>query len=246
MSGCDNLRSTEAEPTPTLVLGYWPTRGRAAPLRMMLAYAGVPYEDRRHEPDNWFNQTKPELSQTNALANLPYLQDGDRCIAQSHVCILYLGAKLGLDPTDVLDPRALSNMQVLNEIADVRTAFNTVCYPFMKVSRSQEEFEANRTAHLKEKLPPVYAKLERHLSQAGTAFFSADTPLSADFHVWETLDQQEAFARSAGVDSLLAAYPKLQKFYAAFRALPQLQKYFASDAFRLPFNIARANPWFPQ
>eukprot|EP00668_Euglena_longa_P020247 GGOE01025180.1.p1 GENE.GGOE01025180.1~~GGOE01025180.1.p1 ORF type:complete len:329 (-),score=107.72 GGOE01025180.1:409-1344(-) len=234
-----------APTTPTLELGYWPIRGLAGPLRMILAYSGVEYEDRQHDADSWFGQTKPELLKSNPMANLPYIKEkeGDSCVVQSNACLLYLGSKLGLDPTSNLDPRAITNLQVLNESTDLRLSLAFLSYPWLKIARTQEEFDATRTEQLTQKVPQVYTKLEAHLGQRNTAFFSADTPLSADFHVWEALDLHEALARSAGAESPLAQYPKLQTFYTTFRELPQLEKYFASDAYQLPITIARMNPW---
>eukprot|EP00667_Euglena_gracilis_P016141 EG_transcript_16850 len=231
---------TPAAATPALVLGYWPIRGLAGSLRMLLEYSGAVYEDRHHDADSWFGQTKPELAKSNALANLPYLTEGDRCIAQSNALLLYLGVKLGLDPDSLLDPKAVTNMQVLNESIDVRRSLVAIAYPGLRVSRTQEEYEANRVEQLTQRLPQAYAKLEGHLSQTGTPFFSADTPLSADFHLWETLDHHEALARVAGVESPLMAFPKLQAFYGTFRQLPQLENYFASETSRLPINGDKA------
>eukprot|EP00667_Euglena_gracilis_P014672 EG_transcript_15207 len=232
------------EPTaaaaPSLVLGYWPIRGLAGSLRMLLEYSGAEYKDRYHDADSWFGQTKPELAKSNALANLPYLVEGDRCLTQSNALLLYLGAKLGLDPASLLDPKAVTNLQVLNESTDLRGALVALVYPGRRISRTQEEYEANRIEQLTQRVPQAYAKLEGHLSQTGTPFFSADTPLSADFHLWETLDHHEALARVAGVESPLTAFPKLQAFYGTFRQLPQLEKYFASETSRLPINADKA------
>lgn len=36
--------------------------------------------------------------------------------------------------------------------------------------------------------------------------------------------------------SPLAKFPRLQQFYADFRALPELAKYFAGENYRLPVN----------
>eukprot|EP00971_Amphidinium_carterae_P314489 6251085-Amphidinium_carterae.1 len=70
----------------------------------------------------------------------------------------------------------------------------------------------------------------------GTKFLSADTPLSGDFHAWEMLDQHELVASKLSYASPLAKFPKLTAYYKAFKELPTLQKYFASDAYQLPMN----------
>ena len=51
-------------------------------------------------------------------------------------------------------------------------------------------------------------------------------------------------AKKAGLPSFLAEYPKLQAFYASFKALPELAKYFASDMYSLPANNPMAGPWY--
>lgn len=43
---------------------YWPIRGLAGSLRMLLEYSGAVYEDRHHDADSWFGQTKPELAKS--------------------------------------------------------------------------------------------------------------------------------------------------------------------------------------
>jgi glutathione S-transferase len=63
-----------------MILGYWNIRGLAQPIRFLLEYLRLPYEDKRYtNPEQWFRIDK--LSPgfiDNPLANLPYLKDGNK------------------------------------------------------------------------------------------------------------------------------------------------------------------------
>merc|ERR1740121_46121 len=83
-------------------------------------------------------------------------------------------------------------------------------------------------------LPVHLTKLMTYLEQRGTEFFSGPKPLTADFVVWEAFDQIELMARYLKRFPPLNGYVPLRKFYKNFRKIPELQSYFASDAYRLP------------
>ena len=67
-------------------MGYWSIRGLAAPLRMMIMYAGTPLKNEMYnakpnsdgswDTSDWFSQ-KPALKLKNPSMNLPFIVDGD-------------------------------------------------------------------------------------------------------------------------------------------------------------------------
>ena len=57
--------------------------------------------------------------------------------------------------------------------------------------------------------------------------------MACDFHIWELLDQLHD---SAVLELSAAEFPLLRAFYDRFRALPQLQAYFAGSLYALPHN----------
>lgn len=137
-------------------LGYWKIRGLGAPLRMILTYSGVSalaapissrrignlicsaqaeYKDEQYgDFDAWFKNRKPAILAMNPLANLPYIVDGDKCVCQTNAVFHYVGEKFNLNgstPDEKMD-----NMQLLNEIYDVRNKMIDLVYPFRQVRRA--------------------------------------------------------------------------------------------------------------
>eukprot|EP00416_Gambierdiscus_australes_P001217 CAMPEP_0171139406 /NCGR_PEP_ID=MMETSP0766_2-20121228/136832_1 /TAXON_ID=439317 /ORGANISM="Gambierdiscus australes, Strain CAWD 149" /LENGTH=244 /DNA_ID=CAMNT_0011603069 /DNA_START=27 /DNA_END=759 /DNA_ORIENTATION=- len=222
-------------------MGYWKIRGLGAPVRMLLEYAQAKYKERQYETgDDWFGGRKPELLKMNPLANLPYVVDGDRCVCQSNAVLMYLGEKFGLDGTD----KALKvrTQELLAEIFDVRNGMIDLVYPGAGVCRNQQEFESKAKATLAD---PPFAKFESCLKfYGGEWFVLADGPGVADFPIWEMLDQFRMLAEKLGQPPVLDKFPLCKAFYERFRALPTLQAYFVSPAYKLDVNNKYANVYF--
>lgn len=79
-----------------LVLGYWGNRGGAQPIRNLLAYLNLAYEDRHYvDRDEWFQKDKPNFKSD--FPNLPYLIDGDKHITESDAILVYVALKANRD-----------------------------------------------------------------------------------------------------------------------------------------------------
>lgn len=215
--------------------GYWGIRGLGAPFRMLLTYAGAEYEDCQYtDPQKWFGKDKPEVAAQNSFANLPYLVDGDVTVCQTNAIFEYLGDRFGLDGATIEEKRL--NRQVLCEIYDLRNTIIELVYSFKERCRTKEEFETKMKAHLTEGHKGEYTKLEKCIEKSGGPYMCGRNMLTADFHVFEMLDQHEVYAKAYGAASPLAGYPKLAALHAAVKASPKLAPYFASDAYKLPCN----------
>lgn len=62
-------------------------------MRFLLEYLEIPYEDKRYTSPEAWAQDKEAFLQTNPLANLPYLKDGDQVIFESGAIAVYLAQK---------------------------------------------------------------------------------------------------------------------------------------------------------
>jgi len=218
-----------------ILVGYWKIRGLGAPLRMMCEFAGAPYESVEYSvtgtPGNWDRSSwfsvKAGFLAKNPLANLPYVQDGDVVVTQSNACLTYLGRKFGLNGKD--DKELTKMEQILAEVFDLRNALMDVVYNTGGVEKDLVDHLGTAVKHL--------TKLEECFKFNNTLFsVTSDKPLTADFHLWEMLDQHELLSQHLKRGSLVGKFERLKRFYDTFRALPQLKKYFEGDLYKFPVN----------
>lgn len=89
-----------------------------------------------------------------------------------------------------------------------------------------------------------FKKFEALLEKTGTDYFCGKSPAVCDFHIWEMLDQHKLLAEKHGKGEIFGSIPKCKAFYDRFRALPSLQKYFDSEAYKFPVNNPIASAYF--
>jgi len=227
-------------------MGYWGIRGLGAVLRMIFEYKEAKYTDHIYSefcdpPDGskWFAEAKPKILEMNPLANLPYVICGNTCVCQTNAVLGFLGQKFRMAG---FGKGKLMNDQLLCEIYDVRNGMIDLAYSFKKVNRTEEEYKEN--AEMLAGKPP-FRKFEAWLDKYETDYFSGPKPNTADFHIWEMLDQHKILAERFEKPSIFEDFPKCKAFYDRFRALPTLQKYFESDAYKYPINNhLMANAYF--
>nr|ABL09303.1 allergen Aca s 8 [Acarus siro] len=88
-------------------LGYWDIRGLGAPIRYLLTYAGIDFEDKRYsDPNEWFGKDKPSLGLD--FPNLPYYIDGSVKLTQTQAILRYIARKANLDGATEAEKIAIS------------------------------------------------------------------------------------------------------------------------------------------
>jgi len=220
--------------------GYWKIRGLGAIFRMIFEYRKAKYTDTQYaDGADWFGKDKPKILEKNPLANLPYVTCGTDTICQTNACLSYVGSRLRMNGGG-LKARQL-NEQLLCEIYDVRNNVIDMVYPFKEVCRNEQEHKEKVTKALE---GGPFNKFEAVLEKVGTEFFCGKSPCTSDFHIWEMLDQHKMMAEKYSLPDIFTSIPKCKSFYDKFRALPTLQTYFDSDAYKLPVNNPIANAYF--
>jgi len=83
-----------------VVLGYWAIRGLAQPIRMLLEYSSIPYEEKRFEqggaPDfdkTCWTDVKDTVLGDYPFPNLPFLIDGDITVTQSNAIVRHVARR---------------------------------------------------------------------------------------------------------------------------------------------------------
>lgn len=221
-----------ADVSPPLTVAYWKIRGLGAPLRMICHFAqlkeGADVEYVSYDAGNpsghdykseWF-RVKPVLLQNNPMMNLPYIIDRGRSITvvQTNACLYYLGRKFGLSGGSELERSRID--QIVAQTMDLRNASIGVFYGRSKVVPSD---------HASGPLRNHYAKLNDFMKGNDTLFSASDEITLADFHLWEMLDQHEAWFRFEKLPSLLPDFPCLARMYKSMKEDPRLKVYFGSQ-----------------
>mmetsp|Transcript_85705 Transcript_85705/g.245980 ORF Transcript_85705/g.245980 Transcript_85705/m.245980 type:complete len:319 (-) Transcript_85705:71-1027(-) len=244
---CKALKKVAPEPKESekrapleFVFGYWKIRGLGAIFRMIFEYKGVKYTDNQYDTgEKWFGEDKPKILEKNVLANLPYVECGKDTVCQTNACLSYVGSRLRLNGGG--SGARLLNEQLLCEIYDVRNIMLELSYSFKTVCRTEAEHAEKSIKHLESN---PFKKFEAVLEKTATDFFCGKGPCTSDFHIWEMLDQHRLLSEKHNKGDIFADIPKCKAFYDRFRALPQLEKYFASDDYKLPVNNPIANAYF--
>lgn len=229
------------EPVEEITVGYWNIRGLAAPLRMMVMYAGVPLKavnyplrekaEGGYDASAWFG-VKPALKAENPLMNLPYVISGGHTVTQSNACFTFLGRRLRLLGDSEADLIACE--QLLCEIMDIRNNMVKVAYsPTIDQPAATSLLDSAKSGSF-HKLE-LWLEREKKSGKSGN-FLVADKATAPDFHLWEMLDQYTLFATTFGLPDPLETFPHLKNFHSSFRSLPQNSRYFASVLAGFPNN----------
>lgn len=197
--------------TTTYTLKYFDARGRAEPIRLLFALAGVAFED------VGFGPTWPEEKPKTPLGQLPYLVEktGDvsRAIPQSMAIIRHLARVHGFYGKD--ENECLAADIAADTVNDLRAAFSMLRY-----SPAWAD-EAAKAKFASDVAPLHLARLEKLLGDG--KFYAGSEPLFCDMLAFDALDGLVHFW-----PEILANHASLRSFVGRVRELPQLQSYLAS------------------
>ena len=138
-------------------LYYFPSRGRAEPIRLLFAYKGIQYEDVRLTGDKWA-ETKPDMP----FGVMPVLEEDGKKLGGSIIILRYLAEK---PEFNVAGSNAWENAWLAN-IADFIKDFFTevVKVVFEKDEEKKKEFEKKFTEEI---IPRYLGKLNEMSKDSG-------------------------------------------------------------------------------
>jgi len=214
------------------LLGYWPLRGLAQPIRLLLEYTGTDYEERLFDikggpgtglawPGNWdfsdWTNVKPTLGLD--FPNLPYYLDGEVKLSQSTAILRHLARQHGLGGKSDAEMRRID--LVLDQSTDFKMGFARMCY--------DPEFEKKKVEFITS-LPEKLEAFDKFLG--AREWFAGDNISFVDFIMFETLD----WMRHLHVESVVKC-GNLLAFLKRFEKLPKIEEYLKSDRSKMPmFN----------
>lgn len=200
------------------VLTYFPSRGLAELVRVLLSVAGVAYEQR------FVGDRAPELlpalkaSGVLAFGAVPLWEDGSLSLVQSDAILRHLARAHGLYGASERE-HTLSDV-LAETIVDARGRFAPVAY-----RPNYLKDEAINAHYVESELPESLdrlAKLMRHSTVPEAGYFVTAVPTWADFVAFDFLDMQLQIWPAC-----LESYPAMLGFVERIQSLPTLRDYLA-------------------
>ena len=194
---------------------YFNLMGRAETARLILAQAGVSYEDKRIEKEEW-----PALKASLPMGQLPVLEVDGKTIGQSMAIARYCARRFGLAGKDELEG-ALAD-QAVDQVSDFLAEL-------VKVMKEPEEAKkAEMGKQLKvEKLPAFLASMEKLLKGQGGKYFAGSSLTWADIVVYQFISSMKKPTHIEALikDSDLTGCPAISALVAMVGALPNIKKW---------------------
>jgi len=197
------------------IFAYWDIRGLAEPIRYLLHYKNVDFEDKRYQIEEtqaaWLSE---KFTLGLDFPNLPYYIDGKVKLTQSTTIIRYLAQKHGLDGKTEEDRLRVSLAE--QQIVDFRTSFGHLCY--------NPEFEKLKAEYM-EKVPVQLKFVSDFLGDR--KFLAGDYITYVDFMAFDAFE----FFRYL-IPNVLNDFPTLKAYQNRIKQLPQLQTYLNSATYK--------------
>jgi len=224
---------------PSIILGYWNLRGLTQPIRNMLEYIGVEYEDKTYDFDmtdptdkakmmhEWIaDKTKCPLivggSGEKALEfpNLPYYietrADGSKLkFSQSLTILRHVARTHGL--TVEGEDNVCRMEQYEQQIMDIRTAIIGYCGANPMVSMRYPNYPEDIKTM-------IFTQWNKVLG--GKQWVMGDKLTYVDFLFWEMLDWHVLLKAD-----MLDGLDNLGSYYQRFKDLPKIKNYFESPRY---------------
>lgn len=174
-------------------LGYWKIRGLAQPVRMLLNFCGVDFEDVQYEMQKnegkWDKSCWFDIKETLGMQypNLPYFIDGDLKITQSNAVLTYCAEKYGLHDGFTAEEKGRALMHA-EQVMDLRNGAVRLFY-------------GTYDTGLEKYVESVKSTLRRFHGALGENIYLLGNKLcGADFHLAEMIYQHRLLDSSIFVD----------------------------------------------
>ncbi|KAM3913196.1 glutathione S-transferase P 1-like isoform 2-T2 [Leptodactylus fuscus] len=193
------------------VITYFPLRGRAENIRLLLGDQGATWEEEEVQMQDW---KSGNLKKEAVFGQLPKFKDGDFVLYQSNSILRYLGRKYDIAGGSNQES-ALIDM-VNDGVEDLRLKFARAIF---YEPETKDKYEAD--------LPNHFSAFERILSQNcnGTKYLVGDKISYADYNLLDLLQTHLAL-----FPACLSTFPLLTAYIDRITSRPKLSEYLNSDA----------------
>ncbi|XP_067008891.1 glutathione S-transferase [Anabrus simplex] len=191
---------------PKYKLTYFPVKALGEPIRFLLSYGGMEFEDYRFEVERW-----PELKPKMPFGQTPVLEVDGKMINQSTAISRYLAKQVGLAGSD--DWEALQIDAIVDTITDFRLKIGNYHYDDDPASK-KKKYEP-----LVKEIIPYYMPKFEEVVKNNNGYFVNGKLTWADLYFVAVLDYLNAMV---GKD-LLENCPGLQALKEKVLAIPSIK-----------------------
>ncbi|KAF2369025.1 Glutathione S-transferase C-terminal [Trinorchestia longiramus] len=196
--------------TPEYRLEYFNLRGRAEPIRWILAVVEQPYQDIRFDKEaEW-----PKKKSDTPYGKLPVLYADGRPLSQSVAICRYLGVCHGFASSDPW--MAAVGDEVVDAVHDLLPQAAQIVYA--KLANDPEKAKRLAAEFYTSTLPPVLRELEKRLAQ--TPYFCGDEMTWVDVFTSCYLSQLSSQHKDC-----LDSAPKIRDLLSKVTSKPALKKW---------------------
>lgn len=190
-------------------LTYFPIKGKAEPIRYLLAYRNIDFEDIRLDLDTW----KSSVKQTSPFGKVPILEIDGKKVTQSRAICRYLGREAGLAGKDAWEDLQIDI--IVDTVDDVRSAITDYYY------YSDEKAKAEKKGPLFNETIPFYFKKFDTIVSENNGHLANKKLTWADIHFVAISDTMTFMAEK----DILEPYPNLKALRKTVQAYPGVKKY---------------------
>jgi glutathione S-transferase len=199
------------ESTSEPVITYFPIRGRAEPIRLMLEELGIKYREKPVAGADW-RELKPKMP----FGKVPMFEDGKYTIHESHAIYRYLGRKYGLYGES--ENECIQCDMLEQVLSDAVEAFSRLTW--------SSRFEEKRQDFIDKQVRNTLNNLENFLAKSdrNQDYWVGNRLTYVDFLGWMYLDCMRALA-----GDIISEYPSLTHLKQSFENRPHIKAYLESD-----------------
>ncbi|XP_069485142.1 glutathione S-transferase P 1-like [Ambystoma mexicanum] len=191
---------------------YFPVRGRAEAMRLLLADQGAEWKDEVVPIQEWM-AGESKLKKEAVFGQLPKFQDGNYVLYQSNAILQYLGHEFDLCGKNNKEAGVIDMMN--NGAEDFRQKFSR--FVFTEYDTGKEKYLAD--------LPKQLCQFETFLSKHPGGFITGGQISYADYNLLDLLHLHLSLDPDC-----LKAFPLLKAYVSKMDARPKIKAYMESDA----------------
>ena len=210
-----------------IVLIYWRVTALAQPIRNLLTYCNVKFEDKRFSTKEEWMEIRPTLKTD--FPNTPCLIQGDQCLTESDAILTEIALKYKPDLLGSTNEERIVITQLIGVIRDIRPHFSIIFYNL----ESTDE-KMNKTYD--DNILPALQKLTKKL---GSNKFLIGKISIADFYFAEILNNLSVINSKRFFEKV----PTLKEYFNYWKNIPELKDYLNSDFVKnTPIMVAHRQP----